>query len=312
MHFRAVFFLFLTSVFVDACTRDYLHRRSFNPHNIVKRAAEFPPVLDNDQEIILVNSFDNTTISEWSYYYTHGLHLAGTNESMAQWTADRWTEFGIPSSVVPYWVYLNYPVSHSLLLSYPNGSSFTATLEEDVLAEDDTTSYPNRVPTFNGYSATGNASAEYVYVGRGQQVDFERLEALGVSLEGKIALAKYGGPFRGLKVKNAQERGMIGCVIFTDPGDDGNITEAKGYAPYPDGPARNPSSVQRGSVQFLSTHPGDPTTPGYPSREDSPRAGKSSVSPNIPSLPISWAEAVPLLAALDSSGTPGEEVNRTS
>lgn len=71
-------------------------------------------------------------------------------------------------------------------------------------------SYPNRIPVFHGYSFSGNASAEYVYVGRGQQVDFDRLEALGVSLEGKIALAKYGGPFRGLKVKNAQEHGMIG------------------------------------------------------------------------------------------------------
>ena len=85
------------------------------------------------------------------------------------------------------------------------------------------------MPAFHGYSFTGNASAEYVYVGRGQQVDFARLKALGVPLEGKIALSKYGGPFRGLKVKNAQENGMIGCVIFTDPGDDGNVTEAKGY-----------------------------------------------------------------------------------
>ena len=141
-------------------------------------------------------------------------------------------------------------MSHSLSLTYANGSTYTPTLEEAVLAEDETTSYPNRVPTFHGYSFTGDAAAEYVYVGRGQQVDFERLVALGVPLEGKIALSRYGGPFRGLKVKNAQAHGMTGCVIFTDTADDGNITEAKGYAPYPDGPARNPTSVQRGSVQF--------------------------------------------------------------
>jgi N-acetylated-alpha-linked acidic dipeptidase len=182
---------------------------------------------------------------------------------------------------------------------------------EEVLAEDDTSSYPNRVPTFHGYSFTGDASAEFVYVGRGQQVDFERLQALGIPLEGKIALSRYGGPFRGLKVKNAQENGMIGAVLFLDPGDDGNVTEANGYAAYPDGPARNPSSVQRGSVQFLSTYPGDPTTPGYPSKRDSPRADTSLVLPHIPSLPISWTEAVPLLAALDGYGTSGEEVNRT-
>ena len=196
-------------------------------------------------------------------------------------------------------------------MSLPNGTTYTPTLEEEVVAEDETSSYPNRVPTFHGYSFTGDASAEFVYVGRGQQVDFERLKTLGVPLEGKIALSRYGGPFRGLKVKNAQENGMIGAVLFLDPGDDGNVTEAKGYAAYPDGPARNPTSSQRGSVQFLSIYPGDPTTPGYPSKEDSPRADISLVTPQIPSLPISWAEAVPLLAALDGYGTPGEEVNRT-
>lgn len=208
-------------------------------------------------------------------------------------------------------VFLNYPVSHSLVLSYPNGSTYTPTLEEAVLEEDPTTSYPNSISTFHGYSFTGNASAEYVYVGRGQQVDFDRLQALGVELEGKIALAKYGGPFRGLKVKNAQDHGMIGAVIFTDPGDDGNMTEAKGQLAYPNGPARNPTTVQRGSVQFLSTYPGDPTTPGYVSKKDSPRTDRSTITPQIPSLPISWAEAQPLLQALNGFGPSSAEINRT-
>lgn len=180
-----------------------------------------------------------------------------------------------------------------------------------MLAVDETTSYPNRIPTFHGYSFTGNASAEYVYVGRGQQVDFNRLKALGVELEGKIAVAKYGGPFRGLKVKNAQENGMVGCVIFTDPSDDGNMTEAKGVTAYPNGPARNPTTVQRGSVQFLSIYPGDPTTPGYTSKQDSPRADKGNSVPHIPSLPISWIDAQPILEALNGYGTAGAEVNRT-
>ena len=104
---------------------------------------------------------------------------------------------------------------------------------------------------------------------------------------------------------------MIGAILFTDPGDDGNVTVAKGVAAYPDGPARNPTSVQRGSVQFLSTYPGDPTTPGYPSREDSPRADKNVVLPQIPSIPISYEEVQPILAALDGFGTPGAEVKRS-
>lgn len=230
---------------------------------------------------------------------------------MAEWTADRFRENGWNTSVVSYNVYLNYPVNKSLSLTYSNGSTFQPLLEEAVLDADETTSYPNRVPTFHGYSASGSAEAEFVYVGRGQQDDFERLKELGVPLEGKIAVSRYGGPFRGLKVKNAQENGMIGAILFTDTGDDGNVTEANGYAAYPDGPARNPTAVQRGSVQYLSIYPGDPTTPGYPSREDSPRADTSAVQPKIPSIPISYVDAIPILAALDGHGVDGETVNRT-
>ncbi|KAI1415870.1 glutamate carboxypeptidase [Hypoxylon sp. FL1857] len=264
------------------------------------------------EEAILVDSISNTTISQWSYYYTHGAHLAGKNLSMAEWTADRWRENGWNSSIVSYDVYLNYPVNKSLSLMYSNGSILQPSLEEAVLSEDETTSYPNRIPTFHGYSASGSADAEFVYVGSGQQVDFDRLVELGVPLEGKIAIAKYGGPFRGLKVKNAQEHGMTGVIIFTDTAEDGDVTEANGYAAYPNGPARNPSSVQRGSVQFLSTYPGDPTTPGYPSKEGSPRANYSQVVPRIPSIPISYVNAIPILSALDEYGITGTEVNRTS
>ncbi|KAF2190675.1 N-acetylated-alpha-linked acidic dipeptidase-like protein 2 [Zopfia rhizophila CBS 207.26] len=302
--------ILIAAIGAQACQRE----RSFrNHHRHAKRQennATIPIVLDANEQT-LIDSFDNASISTWSYYYTHGAHVAGQNKSMAQWTADRWAEYGFTSRLDEYYVYLNYPVSHSLQLNYANGSTYTPSLVEAVLEEDDVTSYPNRIPTFHGYSFSGNASAEYVYVGRGQQVDFKRLQALGVELEGKIALAKYGGPFRGLKVKNAQEHGMIGAIIFTDPIDDGNVTEAKGVAAYPNGPARNPTSVQRGSVQFLSIYPGDPTTPGYVSKEDSPRADTSLSVPSIPSLPISWLEAQPLLRALDGYGTVGRTVNRT-
>ena len=134
-------------------------------------------------------------------------------------------------------------MSKSLITTSADRSSRDINLEEDVLSQDETTSYPNRVPNFHGYSFTGHAEAEYVYVGHGQLADFERLVALGVPLAGKIALLRYGGPFRGLKVKNAQQYGMLGAVLFTDTGDDGNVTEANGYAPYPEGFARNPSTV---------------------------------------------------------------------
>lgn len=287
-----------------------LHEHHFQPSGLTKRqVTPLSPL--TPEEKILVDSVSNVSISEWSYYYTHGYHLAGTNMTMAEWTADRWRENGWNASVVSYNVYLNYPVNKSLSLTYSNGSTFQPLLEEAVLDADETTSYPNRVPTFHGYSASGSAEAEFVYVGRGQQDDFSRLKELGVSLEGKIAVSRYGGPFRGLKVKNAQANGMIGAILFTDTGDDGNVTEANGYAAYPDGPARNPTAVQRGSVQYLSIYPGDPTTPGYPSRVDSPRADPHAVMPMIPSIPISYVDAIPILAALDGHGVDGETVNRT-
>ncbi|TRX93056.1 hypothetical protein FHL15_005924 [Xylaria flabelliformis] len=290
----------------QACARE----RHFHTPGLAKRQSTPLSPLSQEEQI-LVDSVSNISISDWSYYYTHGYHVAGKNMSMAEWTADRWRENHWNASVVAYNVFLNYPVNKSLSLTYSNGTTFQPLLEEAVLDADETTSYPNRVPTFHGYSASGSAEAEFVYVGRGQQDDFTRLQELGVPLEGKIAISRYGGPFRGLKVKNAQANGMIGAILFTDTADDGNVTEANGYAAYPDGPARNPTSVQRGSVQYLSTYPGDPTTPGYPSRKDSPRADRYVVMPRIPSIPISYVDAIPILAALDGHGVDGEAVNRT-
>ena len=211
---------------------------------------------------------------EWSNYYTAGPHLAGKNLSQAIWTRDRWQEFGVENTeIIAYDVYINYPLGHRLaLLEKPGQRSesnikpvvvdeeshteykvkYECSLEEDVLDEDKTTGLPNRVPTFHGYSANGNVTGEFVYANFGTYQDYDDLVKANVSLEGKIAIVKYGHIFRGLKVKRAQELGMIGCVIYTDPQEDGEITEENGHKPYPHGPARNPSSVQRGSTQFLS------------------------------------------------------------
>lgn len=136
--------------------------------------------------------------------------------------------------------------------------SFNASLAEEALPEDPTSSLDSRIPTFHGYSANGNVTAPFVYVNYGSYQDFENLIQAGVELRGKIAIAKYGALFRGLKVKRCQEVGMVGILIYSDPGDDGEITPENGYQTYPKGPARNPSSVQRGSVLFLSIRPGDP------------------------------------------------------
>jgi N-acetylated-alpha-linked acidic dipeptidase len=217
---------------------------------------------------ILLDTPEAEKAAEWSKYYTAGPHLAGKNLSQATWTQEKWQQFGIKADIVTYDIYLNYPLGHRLALYEKKEADkhdvdsweikYEAKLEEDVLEEDETTGLPNRVPTFHGYSASGNVTAPFVYVNYGTYQDFEDLTKANISVKGKIAIARYGGIFRGLKIKRAQELGAVGVVLFTDPGDDGELTDEHGVNTYPNGPARNPSSVQRGSAQFLSIAPGDP------------------------------------------------------
>ncbi|TPX17197.1 uncharacterized protein E0L32_003315 [Thyridium curvatum] len=266
---------------------------------------------------ILLDTPDSKLAEKWLEYYTSGPHLAGQNYSQALWTKERWEEWGVASDIVTYDVYLNKPVDHrvALLEKSKKGTSswkvaFEAPLKEDVIEEDPTSALEDSVPTFHGYSASGNVTAPIVYVNYGSYQDYEDLLRANVSLEGKIALARYGGMFRGLKVKRAQELGMVGAILFSDPGDDGEITEENGYKPYPEGPARQPSSVQRGSVQFLSFAPGDPTTPGYPSKPGVPRGPTEGFIPSIPSVPISYRDALPILQALNGHGPKAKDFNK--
>jgi N-acetylated-alpha-linked acidic dipeptidase len=299
-----------------ACQRDWdgLNRRidRHAGHSHTKRdEVQFPPVL-SDVESLLVNSFDSKSIDSWSHYYTHGDHLGTHNKTMAEWTRDQWAGSGFDARLEEFWIWYTAPIHTSLKLNRPDGSVHEVSLIEDMLDEDPTTSYPNRIPAYHAMSASGNVSAEYVYVGRGQRADFQVLKDAGIELKGKIALVMYGGIYRGTKVKNAQDNGMIGAVLFTDPQEDGEIIEANGYLPYPDGPARNPTMIQRGSVRFSSLYSGDPTTVGYASTKDGPRNDITPYTPSIPSVPISVRDAIPLLQALDGHGVSGEAANRTN
>jgi len=248
------------------------HDRHHNSLSIQSSADEgltYPELIK-----LLAGTPDELKAREWSQYYTSGPHLAGKNLSQAEWTRDKWKEFGIEQSeIVSYDIYVNYPLGHRLALLQKSGESnvngqsmsdtaassdmstwkviYEAKLEEDVLEEDGTSGLPDRIPTFHGYSASGNVTAPYVFANYGTYKDFEDLVAANVTLKGKIALVKYGTIFRGLKVRRAEQLGMVGVVIYSDPGDDGEVTIENGYKSYPYGPAREPSSVQRGSVQFL-------------------------------------------------------------
>lgn len=267
---------------------------------------------------ILLETPSSEKAEEWQKYYTEGAHLAGQNYSQALWTKEKWAEWGIDSSIVTYDIYLNRPVDHRLAVLDKSGSddasawkvSFEASLVEDVLDEDPTTGFDTSIPTFHGYSASGNVTGQFVYVNYGTYQDYEDLVKAGIDLEGKIAIARYGGIFRGLKVKRAQELGAVGVVLYSDPGDDGEVTEEKGVEKYPKGPARQPSSVQRGSTEFLSFAPGDPTTPGYPSKPGVPRGPTEPYIPSIPSIPISYEDALPILKALNGHGPSAKDFNK--
>ncbi|KAK3080499.1 hypothetical protein LTS18_000773, partial [Coniosporium uncinatum] len=283
----------------------------FRPDSAIAKTQEFTY---DDLLDVLSSTPKEEQAEQWSRYYASGPHLAGKNLSQALWTRDRWQEWGVLNTqVVSYDVYVNYPRDHGLrLFEKVNGSTkpedsqwklkFEASLEEDVLEEDSTSGLGDRIPTFHGYSASGNVTVPYVFCNYGTHEDYRQMLAANISLEGKIALVKYGRNFRGLKVQRAQELGMVGVVMYSDPGDDGDMTEEKGEKPYPEGPARQPSSVQRGSVQYLATAPGDPTTPGYPSLPGAPRQPANHSTPSIPSLPISYLDALPLLKALNGHG----------
>ncbi|CAG9940948.1 unnamed protein product [Clonostachys rosea f. rosea IK726] len=295
----------------SACARDFLaETRHTHRKPISTRDTDWPPVL-TEHETILVNSFDNVTLDQWSNYYGHQNKLAGLGYEAAQWTADRFRENGFETRLDEYQVFLTYPLKQELSVTWANGTSEPVNLAEPVLEEDDVTGRPDNQPTFHGFSGSGTGTGEFIYAGRGTLLDFQRLDELGVEIKGKIAIMRYGGPFRGLKVKNAEQFGAVGAIIYSDPGDDGNITAANGYDHYPNGPARHPNSVQKGSTLFLSSRPGDPTTPGYASHEGVPRASHEDVVPGIPSLPLSFASAQPLLKALNGHGSTAAEVNRT-
>ncbi|RKF56954.1 putative glutamate carboxypeptidase [Erysiphe neolycopersici] len=292
--------LSLPIVLMSLCDIQLAHRNSSSAYR--------------ELQSILLATPSEEKAREWSSYYTSGPHLAGANYSQASWTRDRWLEFGITAEIVAYDAYLNYPLGHRLALYQETDAKswtvkYEASLTEDVIKDDPTTALQNSIPTFHGYSASGNVTAPYVYVNYGTNADFEDLIRANISLVGKIALARYGLVFRGLKVKRAQELGMTGVLIYTDPGDDGVITEENGMAAYPEGPARQPSSVQRGSNQFISTCLGDPTTPGYPSIPGAPRQPVENSIPSIPSLPISYLDAIPLLTALNGHGPAAKDIN---
>jgi len=256
-------------------------------------------------EKILLDTPTPENARRWLVQLTEEPHVAGTpaEKKVADWVAGKMKEFGLEVETVKYDVFLNHPRHVSLRMIEPRVEELS--LMEDNVPQDKDSTSRGQFPAFHGYGASGKASGQIIYVNYGSPADHERLKTMGLSVEGKVALVRYGGAFRGLKVKEAQDRGAVGVVIFSDPADDGYM---RGDI-YPDGPMRPPSAIQRGSVQYLSVQPGDPSTPGgLPSTAGARRITRDQMNnvPKIPSLPISYREAEKLLRQLGGSRVPND------
>jgi N-acetylated-alpha-linked acidic dipeptidase len=210
-------------------------------------------------------------------------HIAGTPEDYATavYARDQMRAFGLPAELKEYQVWLNYPKSDPIVeLVAPRREKLS--VREAVLRDDPTSSNPKITPLFNGYAASGDVTASLVYANYGLPPDYDALAKAGVDVKGKIVIVRYGNSFRGVKAKVAQDHGAIGCIIYSDPADDGF---AQGDV-YPKGPWRPVASGQRGSVQFLFQYPGDPLTPGKPAIPGTPRISLEEAYGDIPRIPV--------------------------
>ena len=235
-------------------------------------------------------------------------HVAGSPEDKktAEYVAQKFKEAGLQTEIVEYKVWMNRPAEISIAVTAPPNVKMTGPSREHV-ANDPYQDDPRVLMPFNGSSPSGDVEAEVVYANYGRPEDFKKLEEMKIDVRGKIVIVRYGENFRGVKSFVAEEHGASAVIIYSDPWDDGYY---KGD-PYPKGPFRPEQSVQRGSIQYMFKYPGDPTTPGIaslPSLPDSQRIAPEQATsmPKIPTTPISYGDASPILQNLGGPESPRE------
>ena len=229
-------------------------------------------------------------------------HAVGSpyDHENAEWLQSRFRDWGFDTHIETFYVLFPTPKERKLELLEPQ--KFTARLAEPSIAVDPTSNQQSeQLPTYNAYSGDGDVTGPLVYVNYGMREDYEDLERMGVSVKGAIVIVRYGHGWRGIKPKVAAEHGAIGCLIYSDPQQDG-YSDAESY---PAGGGRTKDSVQRGGVNDTN-FPGDPLTPGIPATKDAKRLAikDSPIITKIPVLPISYGDAQPLLAALGGQVVP--------
>ncbi|MGA2255482.1 MAG: M28 family metallopeptidase [Thermoguttaceae bacterium] len=221
----------------------------------------------------------------------------------AEWILARFKSWGLDAHIEQYDVLFPTPKTHVVELIEP--IRYVAKLQEPVVASDPTSDQQSeQLPSYNAYSIDGNVTAPLVYVNFGIPKDYETLDRLGVSVKGAVVIARYGKSWRGIKPKVAAEHGAVGCIIYSDPHEDGYFTGDI----FPNGPMRNENGVQRGSVADMPLYPGDPLTPGVAAKGDVKRLSVKDAPTitKIPVLPISYGDAKPLLSELKGRLAPEE------
>ena len=244
-------------------------------------------------------------LREWMKRLSARPHHAGSpyGKDNAEFMARLFRSWGYDTKIEEFQVLLPTPRLRRLEMVAP--TRFTASLTEPAIPEDSTSGQTDeQLPTYNAYSIDGDVTGEVVFVNWGVPADYEELERRGVDVRGKIVLARYGGSWRGIKPKVAAERGAIGCLIYSDPREDGY----RHGDVYPKGGWRPEGGAQRGSVADMPYHPGDPLTPFVGSTKGAKRVALKDAKTltKIPVLPISYADALPILRALAGPMAPAE------
>ncbi len=224
-------------------------------------------------------------------------HQVGSpyDKSNAEWILSKFRQFGLDAHIETFYVLFPTPKERKVEMVAP--SHFIATMREPAIPVDPTSGqYSLQLPTYNAYSIDGDVTAPLVYVNYGVPSDYDRLASMGISVKGDIVIARYGHGWRGIKSKVAYEHGAVGCLIYSDPHEDGYF---RGDV-YPQGAFRPPEGVQRGSVMDITQYSGDPLTPGIGATKDAKRLPLNDVKvfTKIPTLPLSYGDAKPLLDAL--------------
>ena len=293
--FRFLVTLFLiNSVFAQSVT---VERRSILGFSPDSAARQYDLEAKFDAQLKAEN------LTNWQKRLSARPHHLGSayNKENADFIAAQFRSWGYDTKLEEFQVLFPTPKTRVVEMTAPE--KFTMRLQEPEVAGDATSGQQSeQLPSYNAYSIDGDVTGPLVYVNYGVPADYEELERQGIDVKGKIVIARYGGSWRGIKPKVAAEHGAIGCMIYSDPRNDGYY---QGDV-YPKGAYRNENGVQRGSVMDMPLYPGDPLTKGIGATKDAKRVDLKNAATltKIPVLPISYADALPLLKNLDGAVVP--------